>query len=196
MYLDSFNGNTGDKVELQSPLVNLTQPKQIQFYYNMFLNANDTTTALELFAVSQLHAYEPTLFEVSGDHGDSWHLATACLPVGVYSLAFVGTVGLTYVSDLAIDDISFTTTPCTPQTFNNSTGEWVNPCSHQDIWRIEEMENMMVDTPAFHLRMHVSKEWISQKQLTARARKGLIVHDCFQVCGWVYMWMLDGLNLV
>ena len=122
MYLDSSRGTPGDQVALLSPLISVAQPKQLQFYYNMFVNEDDTSTALTLYMFSQLHTYERQLLTMSGDYGDSWQLATVCLPVGNYSLAFVGTIGVTYLSDLAIDDISFTTNPCSPQTFVHTTG--------------------------------------------------------------------------
>jgi len=123
MYLNSKNGNSGDQLTLYSPYVNLTEPKQFTFYYNMFLNAKDTTTALSVYTFSDImQQFERQLFMASGNQGNLWQLATMCLPVGVYRLAFVGTIGMRYLSDLAIDDISFTTNPCSPPTVSIPTG--------------------------------------------------------------------------
>jgi len=120
MYMNSDYGQIGDQVTLFSPFVNLTEPKQMQFYYNMF--NNDTNSALKVYKLSIVSAYEQQLFIATGNHGNSWQLATVCLPVGYYNLAFVATVGQTYLSDLAIDDISFTTNPCSPLNFSSTTG--------------------------------------------------------------------------
>ena len=125
MLMSSSNGITGDLVELLSPFVKLTVPRLMSFYYNLWLNATDSTASLTVYKCSQLGFCEQKLLVVSGDHGFSWQLATICLPVGVYRLAFVGTVGLTYSSDIGLDEVSLSTskTSCPVPTIENAAGE-------------------------------------------------------------------------
>ena len=40
-----------------------------------------------------------------GNHGSQWQKAVICLPVGAYGLAFIGTIGASGQSDLAIDNV-------------------------------------------------------------------------------------------
>lgn len=72
----------------------------------MHLNSSDTTAALSVYKYSLLKTFDQLLFTVSGDQGSSWQVATICIPAGKYQLAFVATVGIAYLSDIALDSIS------------------------------------------------------------------------------------------
>lgn len=50
----------------------------------------------------------------AGNHGSQWQKAIVCLPIGMYGLAFVGTIGVHGQSDIAIDnvDLSYDRTVC------------------------------------------------------------------------------------
>ena len=99
-------GHTGDEVVLLSAPVTLTSSRLLNFYYYMKLSSADTTAALTVYQYSPLHVYTQTLGQVTGDRGATWHEAAVCLPAGAYRLAFVATIGLSYLSDIAIDDVT------------------------------------------------------------------------------------------
>src|SRR5664279_1715173 len=114
MLLESSLGQLGDTVMLLSPPRNFTSPTLMSFYYHMQLNSSETTAALTVYKYSRLHAFEQQLFMTSQDGGEEWQKASVCLPAGVYSVAFVGTIGLSYSSDTGLDNIDFdeTKSPC------------------------------------------------------------------------------------
>ena len=104
MLLDSSIGEPGDQAMFQSPQWNFTMPTRLSFSYYMNLSSTDKGTALKIYKVSQLQAYEQLLFSTSSGKG-VWKSIYICLPVGVYSLAFVGTVDRNYLSDIGLDDV-------------------------------------------------------------------------------------------
>ena len=56
-----------------------------------------------------------TFWTKSGDQGDSWQMASATAPTNLLQVRLSGTVGGSYTSDLAIDDlVVFADTTCTP----------------------------------------------------------------------------------
>lgn len=113
MLLQSSVGQTGDQVSLLSPQRSFKTATVLTFFYNMWLNSTDTVGALKVYRYSKLHNYDQQMFSISGNQGRQWQKATICLPAGTYSLAFVGTIGLKYLSDIAIDSISLSAdTPC------------------------------------------------------------------------------------
>lgn len=112
MLLMSSRGQQGDRVELLSPIKTFVQPTKLTFYYHMLLgNASDKTASLVVFRVSPLLTYERQLFAATRSHGSQWQKTVLCLPVGVYRLALLGTVGNPGQSDLAVDNIQFNFDP-------------------------------------------------------------------------------------
>ena len=105
MLLDSSKGQTGDQVALFSPTLTLSASALLEFSYQMLLNATDTVGSLTLYRFSLLHTYDSVLFQVRGNRGEKWLSAEVCLGAGEYQLAFVGTVGLASLSDIAVDNI-------------------------------------------------------------------------------------------
>jgi len=105
MLLDSSKGHTGDQAALLSPTLTLSAPALLTFSYHMLLNDTDTVGTLSVYRFSVLHTYDQVLFQVRGNSGERWESAYVCLRAGEYQLAFVGTVGLPSLSDIAIDDI-------------------------------------------------------------------------------------------
>jgi len=105
MLLDSSNGQTGDKVTLLSPNRAFSNCSLLTFSYHMLLNDSDTDGSLAVYRYTRLHTYDELLFEERGNHGDEWFQGEVCIPAGEYRLAFVGTVGLPSLSDIAIDNI-------------------------------------------------------------------------------------------
>jgi len=105
MLLDSLNGQMGDQVTLLSPKKEFLASSYLTFSYHMLLNANDSVGALTVYRFTELLAYDMVLFTVQGNQGDGWMWAEVCIPAGLYRLAFVGTVGLVSLSDIAVDNI-------------------------------------------------------------------------------------------
>lgn len=99
-------GQPGDKVMLKSPRQTFDQPLQLSFYYYMSLNSTDSTAALSVVKYSQLEVYDGELLTLKGDHGRRWNHAVVCIPAGTYHVVFIGTVGLTQLSDIGLDEVS------------------------------------------------------------------------------------------
>jgi hypothetical protein len=122
LLVDSSLGVPGDKVVLVSPPISSDKPQEITFYYYMHLDSSDTTAALSVYKYSPLKRFDLQLFNVSGNHGRSWQLATICIPAGEYHLAFVATIGITYLSDIAVDNIEYGLNgQSCPSTIDNSS---------------------------------------------------------------------------
>jgi len=109
MMFNSRIGQVGDRMQLISPLITLSQSTQLQFSYHMSLKQSDGGSLLQLFQVSMLGIRVELLFENIISVDSSWQLATICLPFGSYTLVFQGTMGNPLVSDIAIDSISIAT---------------------------------------------------------------------------------------
>jgi len=103
--MDSLNGQTGDKVTLLAPEMTFPAHSSLSFSFYMYLNDSDAVGALAVYRYSPLRSYDTVLFMERGNRGSSWLERQVCIPTGTYHLAFVGTVGLTSLSDIAIDNI-------------------------------------------------------------------------------------------
>jgi hypothetical protein len=115
MLLQSSAGQMGDRISLLTPQKSFDRHTTLTFHYNIRLNSLDTVGALDVYTSTKLQLHKQNLFRVSGDQGKQWRVAVICLPVGTYSLAFVGTIGMKYLSDIAIDSVSLSTDGvCTP----------------------------------------------------------------------------------
>lgn len=124
MLLLSSVGQTGDQVTLMSPSETFTNHSLITFSYYMRLDPSDVTAMLTVYMYSIPRGYEQVLFRISGNKNSTWHTARGCLPPGSYRLAFVGTIGLKYMSDIAIGSVNIYSEPtCSLQpTSSASTG--------------------------------------------------------------------------
>jgi MAM domain, meprin/A5/mu len=105
MVVSSSFGRPGDQVILLSPKATYAGPVLLTFFYHMWLDSTDTSSTLTLFAQSLLGVNYQRLFSASGNKGPNWQSATVCLPAGTYRLAFVATIGLSFVSDIALDNL-------------------------------------------------------------------------------------------
>lgn len=124
MVADSHLALSGDKVQLMSPMVNITQNTLLAFYY-LVSSKVDISAVLHLFRYSR-YFYPTALppFQVTHIQRWSWQRATVCLPSGNYHLVFEVTMGTPFESDVAIDDIALLEESCdiAEPTFNK-TGE-------------------------------------------------------------------------
>ena len=117
MLLDSSAGLPGDQVALLSPQWNFAKSSQLTFYYYMNSSAAAVAPVLQVYVYTQLHTYEQLLFIDANRHDNTWQNAAICLPAGNYRLAFVGTIGSSYLSDIALDELTLTTAhpPCSAE---------------------------------------------------------------------------------
>ena len=113
MIFNSRLGQVGDRMQLISPLITISQSTQLQFSYYMPLKQSDGGSMLQLFQVSKLGIHFELQFENTVSVDSSWQRAIVCLPFGSYYLAFQATMGNPLVSHMAIDSIRVSTMePC------------------------------------------------------------------------------------
>ncbi len=109
------SGNATKEAILSSPYFDLTRSAtaQFNFYYHMY----GATMGTLLLEVSDDDATTWTnLWSLSGDQGNNWSSQSVNLDAysGKYiQLRFVGTIGTSYTSDMAIDEFSLSTTDLT-----------------------------------------------------------------------------------
>ena len=139
MLLDSSSGQFGDELMFVSPQWNFTSPTEMSFYYHLNLDSDDHEAALKVYTYSQLQVFDQHLFTAAGDKGGSWIYAIVCLPVGVYSVAFVGNLGDTYLSDIGLDTVKLESTKVLPCKTSSSAsriasgklyGYFIGPSTH------------------------------------------------------------------
>lgn len=113
MLLSSATGKAGSQITLLSPLASYKTVSHVTFSYHMWLNSTDTVGALSLYARSSLGVDYLQLFAAFGNQGRQWLSADVCLPIGTYRLAFTATVGLPFMSDIALDTVViYSNAPC------------------------------------------------------------------------------------
>lgn len=126
MLASSALSQPGDQVTLLSVQLKQSSNSLLSLYYYMQLDVTDTVAALTLYQYSQLHTYGRVLLAITGNRGGKWQKATVCLPAGGYQLAFVVTMGFSYLSDVAIDDVDLTNdSSCEPDAVFVNNGELV-----------------------------------------------------------------------
>lgn len=105
--------NPGEQFVLSGPSFGALPPAvTFEFWYHMY-GANMGKIVLE----SYNGATWSNLWEMEGNKGDKWLQAIVSLPAGSIMLRFVATVGKSFASDFALDDLSISTTqPPTPTT--------------------------------------------------------------------------------
>lgn len=124
MIFNSRLGHVGDRRQLISPLITISQSTKLQFSYYMSRKQSDGGS-LKLFQITKLRTPVDLMFDSSMSADSYWQRAIACLPSGSYYLAFEATMEYPVVSDIAIDSIRILTNePCVdasiPTTSNNN----------------------------------------------------------------------------
>ena len=119
------------------------------YYFHLMLLDRDQTASLQVNKYSPLRIFERPLFRISGNQGRNWHLASICLPAGTFSVAFVGTVGINYVSDIGISHIVLSGACSALEQDNNATGSslWLR-CSqikHERFYFPQELVQTSID---------------------------------------------------
>ncbi|GAB6027652.1 hypothetical protein CHUAL_001893 [Chamberlinius hualienensis] len=124
MYIDSsYPQRPGDVARLKSPTLAPTSdgPLCFRFWTHMYGNGIGTLRVLQ-----QTDSEEKVIWEVSGESGNTWHMAqVTAASQNEYKIILESVVGLNFLGNIAIDDISFGPGPCpsSPQTALPSRGD-------------------------------------------------------------------------
>uniref|UniRef100_A0A3P9KZD7 Zonadhesin, like n=1 Tax=Oryzias latipes TaxID=8090 RepID=A0A3P9KZD7_ORYLA len=114
MLMDSLDTMPGESAQLRSPVItNSDGCLELTFYY--YLYGTSTTMKISVHTITGVNP-GPALFEVTGNQGQGWKLATVQYK-GTSAPRFVimGTYGETPETDIAIDAVCITTCkPCPP----------------------------------------------------------------------------------
>ncbi|KAL5006371.1 hypothetical protein ScPMuIL_015177 [Solemya velum] len=156
MYITAAGHHKGQRSFFYSPFLQPTSASCLTFWYFMF---GDNVEALRV--------YQPTphrtisLWNITGNQGFGWKQASINIQSTVeFQLTFDGEVGNGFLSDIAIDDISYTqgacadlttpapTTPYTPSTYpptnldcdfeNNNTCNWQEDLTMNFNWTLQQ----------------------------------------------------------
>ena len=106
LILQSKFGQPGDTSLLTSPMFFAEDHYALAFSYHM--NQPDDVSAesgLEVKCLNNLGKPLQTIFKVSGDQGPEWQRQKVCLPYGNYAISFIGALGKTFASDIALDSV-------------------------------------------------------------------------------------------
>ncbi|XP_023821958.1 zonadhesin isoform X3 [Oryzias latipes] len=120
MLMDSYDTMPGESAQLRSPVItNSDGCLELTFYY--YLYGTSTTMKISVHTITDVNP-GPALFEVTGNQGQGWKLATVQYK-GTSAPRFVimGTYGETPETDIAIDAVCITTCKAQPPTSEPST---------------------------------------------------------------------------
>ncbi|XP_053122508.1 MAM and LDL-receptor class A domain-containing protein 1 isoform X3 [Hemicordylus capensis] len=104
LYADSSNGAFGHTADLSTPVISQTGPKCKLVFWNYMNGA----TVGSLKVLSKMGNTTSELWAQSGPQGPQWNRAEVFLGVRSYfQVLFKAKRGISYVGDVAVDDVSF-----------------------------------------------------------------------------------------
>uniref|UniRef100_A0A7M4FXD0 MAM and LDL receptor class A domain containing 1 n=1 Tax=Crocodylus porosus TaxID=8502 RepID=A0A7M4FXD0_CROPO len=104
LYADSSNGNFGHTADIATPVISLTGPKCKLVFWNYMNGA----TVGSLQVLSKIGNVTSELWAQSGSQGAQWNRAEVFLGVrSDFQVVFRAKRGISYLGDVAVDDISF-----------------------------------------------------------------------------------------
>ncbi|XP_078692072.1 MAM and LDL-receptor class A domain-containing protein 1-like [Branchiostoma floridae x Branchiostoma belcheri] len=114
MYIETTGQQSRDIARLISPVLS-TDTRCLEFWYHMY---GSDTEELNVYLRSKGSADLGTaIWSQTGDQGDAWQQATVDLLADRnFYVVFEGVRGTSYRGDIAIDDVSYRTTPCVATT--------------------------------------------------------------------------------
>ncbi|KAJ7322263.1 hypothetical protein JRQ81_018550, partial [Phrynocephalus forsythii] len=122
LYADSSNGNFGHTAEIITPVVSQTGPKCKMVFWN-YMNGATVGSLEVLIKVGNMTT---RLWAQSGPQGPQWNRAEVFLGVRSYfQVLFRAKRGISYVGDVAVDDISFK--DCSPLVIPEK------PCTSEEL---------------------------------------------------------------
>ncbi|KAK7473655.1 hypothetical protein BaRGS_00035133, partial [Batillaria attramentaria] len=105
----------GHRAVLQSALFQPGARQCLKFWYHMY---GSTIGTLNVWVQPQANVSASNIWSMSGNQGNHWLQATVAVPAesATYQVLLEAIRGRSYTGDIAVDDITFsTTTPCTLQ---------------------------------------------------------------------------------
>ncbi|XP_078331594.1 MAM and LDL-receptor class A domain-containing protein 2-like isoform X2 [Crassostrea virginica] len=114
-YIDASDSNEGSKAVLSSEAKNLNiyRPTCLSFFYNV----HDITTGTLTVRAGDRSAEKKIVWTLSGDQRDVWTYVTVDIPsADDLVIQFEGTIGRSFKSDMAIDNVRLFDTPCSATT--------------------------------------------------------------------------------
>ncbi|XP_041355231.1 MAM and LDL-receptor class A domain-containing protein 1-like [Gigantopelta aegis] len=99
----------GDVAVLVSPPLTLTGPICFSFWYNMHGTAMGS---LRILVKHHPSGSPKPVWEASGEKGNAWIHGQVTIPAHTSNIVIQGTVGNGFLSDMAIDDVSATSSSC------------------------------------------------------------------------------------
>ncbi|KAH9494980.1 hypothetical protein Btru_018316 [Bulinus truncatus] len=128
VYVEASTRSLNQRTSLLSPNITLNNPNNcLKFWYNMY---GSTMGSLRVYRL--LRTVRQQLWSRSGDQGTRWQMAEISVSgdsTTTLKLEFEGVVGSSYLSDIAIDDLSLRNGPCdSPGACNFESGfcTWSN----------------------------------------------------------------------
>ncbi|XP_019641851.1 PREDICTED: MAM and LDL-receptor class A domain-containing protein 1-like [Branchiostoma belcheri] len=114
MYIETSGLQSGDIARLSSPVLS-TDIKCLEFWYHMYGTSTGELNVYQRFTGSA--ELGTPVWSQTGDQGDAWKQATVDLVTDKnFYVVFEGVRGTSYRGDIAIDDVSYRTTPCVATT--------------------------------------------------------------------------------
>ncbi|XP_027199540.2 LOW QUALITY PROTEIN: MAM and LDL-receptor class A domain-containing protein 1-like [Dermatophagoides pteronyssinus] len=152
IYIDSsYPRRPGDKAMLLSPVMNPTndnKPLCLKFAIHMYGNGIGTLrVSIRYTSASEEQAIpDQVLWEMTGESGNSWHVAQVPIssPMLSYQIVFDGEIGSNNLGVIALDNIAFNEEECPvlPQTASKGNGDctfdenmclWSNPSQYNKV---------------------------------------------------------------
>ncbi|KAF7496233.1 MAM and LDL-receptor class A domain-containing protein 1 [Sarcoptes scabiei] len=140
VYIDSaYPRRPGDRAQLLSPIMNPTSdnmPLCLKFAVHMYGNGVGSLRVLIRYASGDETIPDQLLWEMSGESGNSWHVAQVPIssPVLSYQIVFEGEIGSNSLGVIALDNIAFNEDECPDRiqrewrcTFDENMCFWTNP---------------------------------------------------------------------
>ncbi|XP_069015480.1 MAM and LDL-receptor class A domain-containing protein 1 [Embiotoca jacksoni] len=130
MYADSSNGNYGQTIDLQTPVISSTGPHcTLIFWYHMSGFTVGSLQVLLKHGNVTLEAWSQT-----GNQGNKWRRGEVYLGLASnFQVVFRAKQGISYMGDVVIDDVSFldcsppfpSDWPCTPEEYTCANGHCI-----------------------------------------------------------------------
>ena len=147
VYVEASSPNySNKKTILKSPCFNLTNAPSAVFNFKYHMYGASTMGALKLEASTNNGTTWTEIWSKSGNQGNSWLTANVSLTSysgNTVQLRFVGTTATTWQGDIAVDDVSLTTTS-TPVCTNVNINMTFDNYPEETSWEILNASNQVV----------------------------------------------------
>ena len=148
IYVEASSPNySNKKTILNSPCFNLTSAPSATFNFKYHMYGASTMGVLKLEASTNNGSTWTEIWSKSGNQGNSWLTANVNLASYVgntVQLRFVGSTATTWQGDIAVDDVSLTTTTSNPVCTNLNVNMTFDNYPEETSWEIRNTSNQIV----------------------------------------------------